>query len=276
MDQRIVVDSCCDVTPELCRELNITSVPLTITLGDRSITDDENIDLPQFMEDMKNCKSRIGSAAPAPALFKDAFMEAPISYAVTLSSNLSGSYASAMLGRELACEEGADVHVFDSKSAAAGEVLIALKTGEMIKAGIQKSEIIRSIEGFIKQMKTYFVLENIDNLLKNGRISKIKGTLITVLGIKPIMSDDGDGNIALYSHARGENQIIERLTDTIKRSDRSFEGQSLVIAHCNNPGLADRLMNEIKKRFPFREIHIVPTRGISSMYANMKGLIMAF
>ncbi len=276
MEQRVVVDSCCDVTREFCQNFDITVVPLTITLGERSITDDENINLPQFMEDMKNCKSRIGSAAPAPALFKDAFLEAKTSYAVTLSSNLSGSYASAMLGREMACEEGADVHVFDSKSASAGEVLIALKTVEMIKAGIQKSEIIKSIESFIKQMKTYFVLENIDNLLKNGRMNKITGTLITVLGIKPIMGEDGDGNIALYSHARGEKQVIERLADTIKKSNRSFEGQSMVIAHCNNPGLAEKLMNEIKKRFPFKEIHIVPTRGISSVYANNKGIVMAF
>lgn len=276
MDQKIVVDSCCDVTKALCEDLNITSVPLTITLGERSITDDENIDLPQFMDDMKSCKSRIGSAAPSPALFKDAFLQAHTSYAVTLSSNLSGSYASAMVGKEMAEEEGAEVHVFDSKSASAGEVLIALKTGEMIKAGAQRSEIIASIEGFIKQMKTYFVLENIDNLLKNGRINRITGTLITVLGIKPIMGDDGDGNIALYSHARGEKQIIEKLADTIKQSNRNFEGQSMVIAHCNNPGLAEKLMNEIKRRFPFREIHIVPTKGISSMYANNKGLIMAF
>lgn len=276
MDQRIVVDSCCDVTKTLCEDLHITTVPLTITLGERSITDDENIDLPQFMIDMHNCKSRIGSAAPSPVLFKEAFLESKTSYAVTLSSNLSASYSSAMLGREMAIEEGADVHVFDSKSASAGEVLVALKTGEMIKAGIQKSEIIASIEGFIKQMKTYFVLENIDNLLKNGRMNKITGTLITMLGIKPIMSEDGDGNIALYSHARGEKQIIEKLTDTITKSDRDFEGQSMVIAHCNNPGLADKLMNEIKKRVPFKEILIVPTRGISSMYANNKGLIMAF
>ena len=276
MDQKIVVDSCCDVTKALCEEFNMTTVPLTITLGERSITDDDNIDLPQFMEDMHNCNSKIGSAAPSPVLFKEAFLESQTSYAVTLSSNLSGSYASAMLGREMAIEEGADVHVFDSKSASAGEVLIALRIGQMIKAGIQKSEIIASIEGFIKQMKTYFVLENIDNLLKNGRMNKITGTLINILGIKPIMGDDGDGNIALYSHARGEKQVIEKLTDAITKSHRDFEGQSMVIAHCNNPGLAEKLMNEIKIKFPFREIYIVPTRGISSMYANSKGLIMAF
>ncbi len=276
MEHRIVVDSCCDVTPELCRDYNIISVPLTLTLGERSIVDDDAIDLPQLMTDMKNCKSRIGSAAPSPILFKEAYLGAQNAYAVTLSSNLSGSYSSAMVGKEMAEAEGATVHVFDSKSAAAGEVLIAIKTGEMIKAGIQPPEIIASIEGFVKQMKTYFVLENIDNLLKNGRMNKITGTIITMLGIKPIMGDDGDGNIALYSHARGEKQIIERMADTIKKSGRDCEGQSMVIAHCNNPGLAEKLMNEIKRRFPFGNILIVPTKGLSSVYANNKGLIMAF
>lgn len=276
MDQKIVVDSCCDVTEELCRDYNITSVPLTITLGDVSITDDDSLNLPQFMEDMKNCKSRVGSAAPSPALYKEAFMEAPISYAVTLSSNLSGSYASAMVGRDMAQEEGADVHLFDSKSAAAAEVLLAVKIGELIKAGVQKAEIITSIEAFIKQMKTYFVIENIENLLKNGRMNKITGTMITILGIKPIMGEDGDGNIALFSHARGEKQIIEKMADTIKQSGRNTEGQYIVISHCNNPGLAEKLMTEIKRRYAFGRILIVPTKGISSMYVNNKGLIMAF
>lgn len=276
MDQKIVVDSCCDVTEELCRDYNITSVPLTITLGDVSITDDDSLDLPQFMEDMKNCKSRVGSAAPSPALYKEAFMEAPISYAVTLSSNLSGSYASAMVGRDMAQEEGADVHLFDSKSAAAAEVLLAVKIGEMIKAGVHKAEIITSIEAFIKQMKTYFVIENIENLLKNGRMNKITGTMITILGIKPIMGEDGDGNIALFSHARGEKQIIEKMADTIKQNGRNTEGQYIVISHCNNPGLAEKLMTEIKRRYAFGKILIVPTKGISSMYVNNKGLIMAF
>ena len=276
MDPRIVVDSCCDVTPALSKDNGILTVSLTLMLGDRNIPDDDNLDMPQFMEDMKNCKDKIGSAAPSPGLYKEAFVKAHPAYAVTLSSNLSGSYASAMVGKEMAQEEGADVHVFDSKSASAGEVLIALKIGELLRAGLQKTTIIETVENFINQMKTYFVIENIDNLLKNGRIGKITGKIISILNIKPIMGSDGDGHIALFAHARGEHQIIQKLADTIEKSNRSVEGGRIVIAHCGNPGLAEKLKQAVKLRYKFKDILIVPTRGISSVYANDKGVIMAF
>ena len=278
MDYSIIVDSCCDITQELSEKYGIFTIPLTLVLGSKSILDDENLDLPRFMEDMKNCKEKIGSAAPSPALYKDAFLKARQSYAVTLSGNLSGSYSSAKVGKDIALEEDSEteVHLFDSKSASAGEVLIAIKIGEMIQSGCQRAKIIELIESFISQMKTYFVVENIDNLLKNGRIGKVTGKIISVLNIKPIMGSDGDGNISLFSHARGENQIIQKLADTIKESGRDVKGQSMVIAHCNNPGLAEKLKEAIKFRYSFKDILIVPTRGISSIYANDKGIVIAF
>jgi DegV family protein with EDD domain len=278
MAHRIIVDSCCDVTPEISAEYDIISIPLTINLEDRVIVDDESLDMEQFMADMKNCKGKIGSGAPSPVLYKEAFIEARQSFAVTISSNLSASYSNAMIGKDMALEEAddLDVHVFDSKSAAAGEVLVAVKIGQMIKEGKNKSAIVDHIENFISQMKTYFVLEIIDNLTKNGRIGKVKGKLISVLGIMPIMGSDGDGSIALFSHARGEKQIVEKLTELISKSGRDTYNGSLVISHCNNPGLAGKLIASIKERFHFKDIRVVPTKGISSLYANNKGLIMAF
>ena len=278
MDYKIVADSCCDLSPELKKEWGVTSVPLTLTLGDKHFTDDETLDLPGYMQEMKQYKGRIGSASPAPQLYKEAFEGEHTSFAVTLSENLSGSYNSAMLGKSMAEEEGgaADVHVFNSKSASAGEVLIVLKIRKLINEGLQKSEIIAYIERFIEDMKTYFVIDNVDNLMKNGRLNKITGNLISVLGIKPIMGADDDGNIALFSHARGYAKIIERLAGTIKASGKNTEGESMVITHCNNPGLAERLMNAIKERYQFKEVLVYPTKGLSSMYVNDQGVIMAF
>lgn len=276
MEYKIVVDSCCDVTPELVKEYEITVVPLNLQLGDRSIVDDDSLDMPQFMEDMKNCKEKVGSSAPAPGLYKEAFLKAKKAFAVTLSNNLSGSYASAMAGKATALEEEpeTEVHVFNSKSACAGEVLIALKIGEMIREQLQPSKIIESVEDFINHMKTYFVLQNIDNLLKNGRIGKVTGKIISALNIKPLMGADGEGNIALYSHARGEKQIIEKLADTIEKSGKDVK--KIVIAHCNNLGLAEKLRETISQRYHLKDILIVPTRGISSIYANDKGIVMSF
>ena len=276
MKYKIVADSSCDLTAEQRKEWGVTSVPFILTLGDKCITDDDTLDLPKFIDEMKNCKERIGSAAPSPLLYKEAFQGPHSSFAVTLSSKLSASYSSAMLGKSMAEEEGADVHVFDSKSATAGEVLIALKLRNMISKGFQKSVIISLAEGFIKEMKTYFVLDSIDNLLKNGRLNKITGKLISVLNLKPIMGSDGDGNIALYSHARGQKQIIEKLADTVEASGRNTEGESMVITHCNNRELAEKLSSAIQKRYHFKEILIFHTKGLSSVYANDKGIVMAF
>lgn len=277
MDFKIIADSCCDMTPELKKRLGVTTIPLSMTLGGKCFMDDETLNLPEFMQEMKSCTEKIGSASPSPILYKEAFEGSHTSFAVTLSSRLSGSYNSAVLGNNLALEdEGADAVIFDSKSASAGEVLLVLRIHKMIKLGFHKSKIISSMENYIQNMKTYFVLDSVDNLQKNGCLNKLTGRLISALNIKPVMGSDGDGNIALFSHARGQNQLIDKLTDTVEKSGRNTTGESMVITHCNNPGLADKLFNAIDRRYHFEEIIVLPTGGLSSMYANDKGIVMAF
>lgn len=275
MKYTLVADSCCDLTNELKAEWNVKTVPLTLTLAEESYTDDDALDLPDFMARMHACKGRVGSAAPAPGQYAEAF-GTDDAFTVTLSSSLSGSYASAMSGKEIAEEAGAKVHVFDSRSAAAAEVLIVLKIRKLILEGLEKSEIIQKIERFIQQMRTFFVLDNIDNLYKNGRLNRITATIISTLHIRPIMGADGDGNISLFSHVQGWKQVVRKLADTIQTDGRETEGQSLVITHCNNPTLAEELKAEIERRYRFSEILVLPTRGVSSLYANEKGVIMAF
>jgi DegV family protein with EDD domain len=275
MKYTLVADSCCDLTKELRAEWGVKSVPLTLTLAEESYTDDDALDLPDFMARMHACKGRVGSAAPSPGAYAEAF-GTDDAFAVTLSSSLSGSYASAMAGKEIAEEAGAKVHVFDSRSAAAAEVLLVLKIRKFIQDGLEKSDIIQRIEAFIKQMRTFFVLDNIDNLYKNGRLNRITATIISTLHIRPIMGADGDGNISLFSHVQGWKQVVKKLADTIQTDGRSTEGQSLVITHCNNPTLAEELKAEVERRYGFAEILVLPTRGVSSLYANEKGVIMSF
>jgi DegV family protein with EDD domain len=276
MKYSLIADSCCDMTPELRSKMELVSVPLTVNIGSGSYVDDETLDLADMMKKMKAEEGHIGSACPSPALFKDAFLKARNCFAVTISANLSGTYQSAMLGKSMAEEAGADVHVFDSKSACAGEVLLVHKLHHLINEGLHKTQIISQADDFIKKMKTYFVLDNLDNLVKNGRMNKIAGKLANILGIKPLLGADCDGNIAFFSYSRSEKQTIEKLTETIEKSGKSTEGESLVISHCNNPNLAEKLKNTIVNRFRFLNIVIVPTGGISTVYANDKGIVIAF
>jgi DegV family protein with EDD domain len=265
------------MTPQLAEQLGVASVPLVMRLGREEYVDDETLDLPGFMKKMKACVEKVGSASPSPLHYMEAMIEAGRSFVVTLSSKLSGSYESAALGKTYAEENGThDVHIFDSKSASAGELLIAIKIRELIANGIDKDQIIKSIGNFIDNMKTYFVLERYDNLLKNGRLNKISAKLISILNIKLIMGSDGDGNIALFEKPRGTSQMLDKLLALVTNSGKKTNGETIVISHCNNLPLAQQLSNAISKRFSFKDIIIVPTRGISSLYADDKGIVLAF
>ncbi|WP_326974517.1 DegV family protein [Caproicibacter sp. BJN0012] len=277
MTCKIIVDSCCDMTPQLKERLDVTSVPLTMRLGRNEFTDDASLDLDCFMAEMKASTEKVSSASPPPLLYQEAMESAGDSFVVTLSSRLSGSYASAVAGKTLAEETGkADTYIFDSKSASAGEVLIAVKIRDLLQKGMPKPHVIETINRFIEDMKTYFVLERYDNLQKNGRLNRIAGKLISVLNIKLMMGSDGNGNIALYAKLKGINQMVEKFLSLIENSGKKTDGENLVISHCNNPGLAERLKAAIEQRYHFKEIFIVPTGGISSLYADDGGIVLAF
>ena len=278
MDYRIIVDSCCDMTKELAERLGITSIiPLTVRLGSKEFLDDESLDLPVFMEEMKACTERVTSAAPPPVAFTEAIESAVRSFVVTISSQLSATYENAILGKTLAQEKGvSDVHVFDSKSASAGEVLVAIKLREMLAKGLPTDQVIGSINNFIDEMKTYFVLERYENLVKNGRLNKITGKIVQLLNFKLIMGSDGNGAIQLHAKPRGTNQMLEKIISLIKSSNKPTEGESVVICHCNNLPLAKQISNIISNHFNFKEILIVPMRGTISLYADDKGIVMAF
>jgi len=276
MTYKLIADSCCDMTKVLRKKLGLVSIPLRMVLGEKEYVDNEDLDVDMFIRDMNSYKGKAASSCPSPADYRDAFLGSGTAFAVTLSENLSGSYSSAMAGKALAEEQGADVHVFDSKSASAGEILVALKIRELIDMGKQKLEIIDKVGKFIKEMKTFFVLENLDNLIKNGRMNKIVGHIATIMHIRPILGSDGDGNIALFSKVRGSRQALDKLADTIEESGKQTEGETMVITHCNNLSGATLLKKIISERYKFAKIHIIPTGGLSSMYANNGGIIMAY
>lgn len=277
MQKKIIVDSCCDLTPDMKKEMGITSVPLTMMLGNTEYRDDEALDMDGFMADMKSFTGKSSSASPSPLLYQEAIEASDEAYVVTLSQKLSGSYNNAVIGSNQA-KENADgkAYVFDSKSASAGETLIAIKIFDLIKAGASRLDIIKTVNDFINEMKTYFVLENYSNLQKNGRLGKITGTIIQILNIKLIMGADGNGEIALFEKCRGAKKMIHQLLSLIDKSGKDTKNKNLVISHCNNHSLADELKQLITERFNFKKVFVVPTGGLSSLYADHKGIVLAF
>ena len=277
MKSQIIVDSCCDLTAEMKSEMGIKSVPLIMMLGDKEYYDDDSLDLGKFLYDMGEYSGKAGSASPSPFLYQNAMENAGDTYIVTLSSKLSGSHNNAVAANNESVQNGSNpACLLDSKSASAGETLIAIKLHELLQAQIPKEQIEQTIQKFIDNMKTYFVLENYDTLKKNGRLNKVTGSLIQMLNIKLIMGADGNGEIALFEKCRGAKKMLLQLVSLIAASGKKTENENLVISHCNNPALAEELKKLITERHTFKKIYIVPTGGLSTMYVDNKGIVMAF
>lgn len=279
MNYKIIGDSCCDLTEELRQDSHFAIASLTIDIDGYKIIDDETLDQKLLLEKMKASPNSPKTSCPSPEAYMKAFdCDAENIYCVTLSSQLSGSYNSAVLGKNLYHEEKGDknIHIFDSRSASCGETLIAMKIDELSKQGKSFDQIVEEVTQFRDEMNTLFVLESLENLRKNGRLSNIQATIANVLNIKPVMGANDEGQIIKIDQVRGMKKALLKMVDVIAQCKYDISKKDLAIAHCNCPERAIEVKNEIEKRYKFRNIIIVSTAGISSVYANDGGIIVTY
>lgn len=278
----ILADSCCDLSPELLQKTQAKIAPLTITIDDTHYVDDGTVDIPPYLAAMKASKNPVRSACPSPDLYaEDIRATEGDCFIVTLSAKLSGSHNAASLGVQLAQEDMPEkkVHVFDSESASAGETYIALMIHDLIAAGKSFEQIVELVEEKIRSMHTLFVLDSLDNLVKNGRISRTVALLANVLSIRLLMSDDGHGAIKNISKARGIKGALGQMVETCRKHTEGLAAasQRLVISYCNCPERARQVRDMIREKCPaIGEIILTPTSALSSMYANDGGIVIAY
>lgn len=278
MSFHIVADSCCELTADMKKRGNIEIAPLTLEVGGESILDDETFDQKYFLKRVAECPECPKSACPSPDYFRKSFLNgAERCYAVTLSAQLSGSYNSAVLGANLAQEENEDlkIHVFNSRSASIGETLIVKKIVECEEAGMSFERVVETVELYISTQHTYFVLENLETLRKNGRLSKTKALVASALKIKLVMGATPEGDIVQLDQARGINKALMKMVDAIVNDAQHVENKTLAISHCNCPERAEMVKEALLERLAVQDVFVLDTQGVSSMYANDGGIIIA-
>ena len=277
MSYRIVVDSCGELTEEMKESGRFVTAPLSIQVEDHFIVDDETFDQASFLKLIADSPNGPKSSCPSPEKYMEYYnCEEERVYAVTLSAELSGSYNSAVLGKNLYEEEIGEkqIYVFNSRSASVGESLIGLKIQEYEEQGLEFEEVVEKVEEYIETQNTWFVLENLETLRKNGRLSKVKAFVATALKIKPIMTATVDGEITQLDQARGMNKALVKMVDAVVEKLEGREDVTLAISHCNCPTRANMLREILMERLKLKKILVLDTAGISSMYANDGGVII--
>lgn len=277
MEYKIIVDSCGELTEEMKKSGVYETASLSMQVGGANIVDDETFNQADFLRRVAQSPECPKSSCPSPERYMLSYKgEAKRVYAVTLSSELSGSYNSAELGKKLYMEgnEEKQIHVFNSRSASVGETLIALKIRECEEEGMRFEEVVQTVENYIERQHTYFVLENLETLRKNGRLTGIKAMVASALNIKPVMGATPQGTICQLGQARGIKRALTKMVEQIAKECIDSKKKILGIAHCNCPERAEEVKQMLLEKLDVKASFIVDTAGISTMYANDGGIIV--
>lgn len=279
---QLIADSCCDVTPDMKEKLGLYIAPLRVRITEeQEHVDDGTVDIQSLVAEMKHATGNMTSSCPSVEEFAALMSQTQESFVVTLSSKLSGSFNAASAARKLVLDEHPEkkIHVFDSESASAGETLLILFLHDKLQEGLSFEEIVSLAEEYVAQMHTLFVLEDLGNLIKNGRMSKVSGLIASMLSLCPIMGDDGHGEIQLVAKVRGIQNSLRKMVDLVGTyvPEAASKSIRLTLSFCNCPERAESLKKALMKQCEaIREVVMVPTSAISSMYANDGGIVIAF
>lgn len=278
MTWKIVVDTGCDFRelPDLAPDTEFVKVPFTIQIGNETFLDDFNLDIDKMMDSMYASSVAAGSACPSPDAYLEAYRGADNIVVVTITGTLSGSQNSARLAKEMYLEENpnANVHLIDSLSAGGQVDLLTLEINRLIKEGLAFDDFVAAITDYYAKTKLVFVLAKVDNLVKNGRLSKLIGTVVGLLNIRMVGEASEDGKLELLQKARGQKKAV---TATIEEMIKAgYKGGKVVITHRNNDKICQQLEEGLRAKFPDLSFTTVPTSGLCSFYAEEGGILMGY
>lgn len=276
MSYKIVVDSCTDLPKEYHNDPRFEIVPLVLQVGDLNILDDETFDQLDYIKKVAECETCAKSACPSPDRYKKAYdTDADDVYVVTLSSKLSGSYNSALIGKDIYHEDigPKNIHVFDSLSACCGQTNVAFKIMEYAEAGLPFEEVIKKVEEYRDGMDTYFVLDSLDTLRKNGRLTGMKAIVASTLNIKPVCYAV-EGTIAQWGQGIGMRKALIKMAELAAERIKNPEEKTLMITHINCYERAEVVKDLILSKVNFKDSLIVDGAGVATTYAGDGGIVV--
>ncbi len=275
---KIVADSGCDYRQlaQLAPDTEFVSVPLSIQIGDQTFVDDASLDIEQMVSVMQSTSEAATSACPSTQAYEEAFAGAENVIVVTITGGLSGSFNAARVARDMYLEEHPDakIHLIDSLSAGGEMDLLVDEINRLIGTGLEFSELVDAITAYQERSKLLFVLAKVDNLVKNGRLSKLVGAVVGLLNIRMVGEASSEGKLELLQKARGHKKSVTAAWEEMKKA--GYKGGRIIMAHRNNDKFFQQFSDLVKETYPEARIEEVATSGLCSFYAEEGGLLMGY
>ncbi len=252
------------------------SVPLKIITKEKEYCDDALLDVEGMIADLAKVHGRTGTSCPNVYEWREAMGDEDDVLAITITSNLSGSYAAAMQAkRELEAENPArHIAVIDSLSTGPEMQLVIERMAELIAAGKSFAEIEREARDYLTHTHLIFCLQSLDNLARNGRVNPLVAKVAGALGIRIVGIASAEGTLELLHKPRGAVRALGSILAVMRQE--GYQGGRVRIAHCLNEAGATALADAIRKEFPSAEIEILKTTALCSFYAEEGGLMIGY
>ncbi len=247
----IVADTGCDLPDELVDRHGIGLVPLQVVIDDRVHQDRVDLMPDEFYRRLRQGAAPTTSqptAAQFTAAFEQARAEAEHVVAVILSGALSGTFANAEAARRQL--NATNLHLFDSRSASLHQGLLVLRAAELAEAGWEPEEIVAELGRLRAQSGLFFTVDTLDHLIRSGRVSRAKGWLGSLLGLKPILSVNDEGRITPVDRVRGRERLLPRILELLDDAlPEKFERLRMGVVHADVPETAQVVRDALHQRY---------------------------
>lgn len=277
--KKILVDSgCCLMEIENIAEgIAYDRVPLKIRLGEKEFVDDETLDVAQMVEEMYAYQGKSSSACPSPEEWAEHFREADEAYVLTITGTLSGSHNSAMVAKHMVEEECPEkkIYVLDTLSAGVEIALLAQKIYTLLQENTPFEQVCEMMDTYGREhTRLVFVLQSIENLVKNGRVSRIAGMAAGILGLSFVARASEVGDISTIAKVRGKKKMANAVLEEME--GQGYRGGKVILAHCQNPMGMELIKELISGKYQNVVFESMETRGLCSYYAERGGLMIGY
>jgi DegV family protein with EDD domain len=261
---KVVTDSTADLPPQLAKELGITVVPVYLRFGDKVYRDRVDISEDEFYQRLLHDPIHPSTIQPSPQDFVDAYKElakeADGIISIHVTSKLSGTYSSALRGKELV-EKECPIEVIDSQVVTMGLGQLAMVANNIAESGKNLQQVVEEVKRMIPSIHILGLLDTLKYLARGGRIGKVQALLGSILNVKPMLTMK-DGELVPAGRVRNRNRGIDRLFEFAKNA---VEVQDLAIVYNTTPDEAHTLLECMGSIFPKEKIRLArlgPALGV--------------
>lgn len=257
MKVAVLTDSTAYISKDLRKKHNIYMVPLSVVFGEESYREEIDITTEEFYDKMRDLEDLPTTSQPSVGSLLEKYKEIAAEYdaliSIHLSSEVSGTYQAAVSAGEMV--DNIQVYTYDSEYSAMAQGFYVLEAAEMAKQGKTPEEIIARLDEVKEIIRAYFVVDDLTNLQKGGRLSNAQAVIGSMLKIKPVLHMV-DGLILPFEKIRTRKKAVSRVIGMLTEDAEQGQVSKVVFIHGNNEGSAVKLRDQFQRKFPHIETHI--------------------